>query len=239
MYPCPRLVPLGTSSAFCSRCHTPLEPDADPSASDCWACYWWDNLDDVAVITYGTHRSARRIGSDIKYAKERAETQHISGLAGVLYNYLDANWATIEDAWQPTRLTYVPSHPDKVTARGFDFVEAIVDRYPKSRDALGIERLVDQVSADEQPLHGRFPDQRAWRLIEGVSVDADRIIVIDDMITSGATLAGVAQRLRRHGAEAVFGLVIARALKPSDEDRVMTELGRNVFDFEFSTVEAR
>jgi predicted amidophosphoribosyltransferase len=235
MYPCPPLVPLGTDDTYCARCSRPLAPD-DVVDDGCWACYWWDLLDDVAVITYGTHRGAFRIGSDIKYAKEAHERRNGFPVAAVLYNYLGVHWPTIEATWSPTRVTFVPSHPDKVEARGFDFLKEVVDWHPTERDRFGISPILIQTDPEEQPSTQRRPSPEAWDLRNGVDVVGDRIMVIDDVITSGATLGGIAQMLRRNGAEAVFGLAITRPVKGDAETRVLTELSGRRFDWGLTTI---
>ncbi len=46
-------------------------------------------------------------------------------------------------------------------------------------------------------------------------VEGRRILLIDDVLTTGATLSGCARVLRRAGAAQVDALVLARVVRPS------------------------
>jgi predicted amidophosphoribosyltransferase len=208
-----------------------LERSPDGGLIDCWAHPHWLELDDLLVITYGTHMSPFRIGSMIKYAKEKAERYHAYGVSAVLYNYLEANWERITAAWQPTLVTYVPSHADKIVQRGFDFLADVVNWYPNDRDHFGIQPALRQISAAEQPGRARVPSAAAWASAPGVQLDGERVVVIDDMVTSGATLAGIAGMLRQNGAAAVYGIGIARAVNADDEKKILAEFSGQEFDW--------
>lgn len=229
--PCVRVVPLGSSGDYCNRCHAPLERDEQGHPRACWAHPHWCNVDGLIVITYGTHRSPFRIGSMIKYAKENSERYHVYGVSAVLYNFLEANWDKIVAAWDPTLVTFVPSHPNKVAKRGFEFLADVVDWYPVDRDRFGIKRALAQVDATEQPDHDREPSADAWAPAEGVELEGARVLVIDDVVTSGATFAGIATMLRERGASRVYGLGIARAVTTQAEKQILEELAGQDFDW--------
>ena len=51
----------------------------------------------------------------------------------------------------------------------------------------------------------------AYELREGADVEGKRVVLVDDVATSGATLSECAACLRLAGAEEVIGLTLARA----------------------------
>ena len=58
----------------------------------------------------------------------------------------------------------------------------------------------------------RFPNVRhAFRLRRRSAVSGKRILLVDDVMTSGATLNEMAKLLYRAGAQSVYAAILARA----------------------------
>ena len=53
----------------------------------------------------------------------------------------------------------------------------------------------------------------AFAIREGGRVDNLRVLLLDDVMTTGATLDACARTLREAGAKSVIGLTVARALR--------------------------
>ena len=58
--------------------------------------------------------------------------------------------------------------------------------------------------------------QRAFRVPDPGRVRGKRILLIDDVVTTGATVEACARALKRAGAEHVDVLALARVVKASD-----------------------
>jgi len=231
------LVPLGIGPNYCRRCYARSEaPDTIPD--DCWACPYWAELDGVIPITYLTWTEPWRIGSDIYFTKSAPERTHIPGIAAVFHRYLDLHGADIWNAWGITHATYVPAHADKVAARGFDLMSTIIDRRPDNRDRLGFRPMIVQLRADEQPSENRRPRPQDWALLDGIDVKGARVVLTDDVITSGATTVGIARMLKEHGAEAVFTLAITRAVARSKQADLIQDLSTRPFEWDYCPVTA-
>lgn len=80
-------------------------------------------------------------------------------------------------------------------------VEAALE---KIRDT-GVQSQAGEDAARRINVHG------AYRVRPGADVAGRRIILVDDVVTSGATLSECAAALRRAGAESVTALTLARA----------------------------
>jgi ComF family protein len=134
-------------------------------------------------------------------------------LAGLLYKAsLEPPLATA------TRIIPVPLHPERKVARGFNQAAELgralsrLARLPLDEWSLArihhTERhraLMDERSRRESVLDA-FQVTRP-RLIEG-----ERLLLIDDVYTTGATASACAQALLRAGAQSVFVLTLARPL---------------------------
>jgi len=112
----------------------------------------------------------------------------------------------------------VPLHKDRLHQRGYNQAELI--SRPLAR-LLGVpHRPVLLVRTRPRPdkLHLTFEERwesvrGAFAAREGSQVDNLRVLLVDDVLTTGATLDACARALRAAGAKSVTGLTAARALQ--------------------------
>lgn len=69
----------------------------------------------------------------------------------------------------------------------------------------GQNRLQKRLSSEER----RRNAKRAYRLAQGVACKGCDVLLVDDIVTTGATMAACARLLRRAGAERIFCIAIA------------------------------
>ena len=111
----------------------------------------------------------------------------------------------IDPAWRPDRLRDVPDRVEFIQElydRRHAHLEAdlIVCRHTLEQSGLRAEARADNV-------RGAFRvGKRRGRKIRGA-----RILLFDDVITTGATMAAAARALKKAGAAAVLGFALARA----------------------------
>lgn len=111
----------------------------------------------------------------------------------------------------------VPLHPARLRERGHNQAELIAR--PLARH-LGFPcRSYLLVRTRPRPDKLRLALRERWRSVrgayairEGRRVDKLRVLLVDDVMTTGATLDACSRALRRAGASSVVALTVARAL---------------------------
>lgn len=113
-------------------------------------------------------------------------------------------------------VTWAPLHPKRKKQRGYDQAELLARRVGELC-GLPVESTLEKVrSTAVQSQAGedaarRANVQGAYRALDGLDLTGKRVVLIDDVATSGATLSQCAAALRKAGADRVVGLTFARA----------------------------
>jgi ComF family protein len=195
----------------CSSCGLPF---ATPPSRLCGRC-----LEDPppfrrlrAVACYGASDEARDPFGlalrGLKYAGRRALARSLSALLADRYPYPGERF----DVAAP-----VPLHLERLRSRGFNQA-LLLAREPARRFGLPLDAglLVrsratpPQVGLSERARRGNV--RSAFALRSGRSVNGKRVLLVDDVCTSTATVRACAYLLRQRGAESVDVLVASRAL---------------------------
>ena len=107
-------------------------------------------------------------------------------------------------------ITFVPVHPFRYWGRGFDHNREIL----RGTDLRWEEILVR--TKHTKPL-ARYGKEERFRKVEsafspakGERVEGKRVLVFDDVLTTGATAVSVSRTLLLHGADAVFFYFLSR-----------------------------
>jgi len=144
---------------------------------------------------------------ELKYGGERR-------LAAPLSRALAARWLAAGRAGD--LVTWVPVHPRRRRDRGFDQAEELA-RGMAALLSLPATRTVERVAATTAQ-HGLGQQERLANLAGAFGVPAaDHAtvrgrwpVLVDDVVTTGATLAACAAALRAAGAVAVSAIAVAR-----------------------------
>lgn len=114
----------------------------------------------------------------------------------------------------------VPLHWRRRVWRGFDQAVEIARGVAVRLDLPLLRPLARRRATTAQstlPLPARRVNvSGAFRCRTRVGVEQLRLLVVDDVLTTGATLEAAARELRRHGAAAVDAAVVARTPRPRE-----------------------
>jgi ComF family protein len=208
----------------CPRCGSPIDEDtperpqsfsenafgAEEAPPSCPSCYGKSFFfgQNISAFPYGG--IIRDILHDIKF---RSRKQAALGLGEL--------WASCIDSIPPADLIVpVPMHPRKIRSRGFNQAE-VMSRAISKKFNITLEKKLLKRTADTPPQSGLSPRLReenvrgVFALNEKISIRNKKIILTDDIFTTGVSLNECASVLINGGAETVFCLTAAIAVGKS------------------------
>ena len=133
---------------------------------------------------------------------------------------------------EETVISYCPRGPRKVRASGTDQAGRIAEKLAHLLE-LPCVPLFRHVGDGEQKRLGEQARaehaHRAYRLRQNVRVAAKRVILVDDIVTTGASMAACCELLLEAGALSVIGVAVARTQEkqqkmPSDRKKYQKQL---------------
>ncbi len=187
----------------CARCDEPFTPGH--------RCSIPASLDRLLVV--GPHRgSARRAVHALKYGGQRA-------VAVPLGHLMAAHMLAARV--QPGIIVPVPLHSQRLAERGYNqaaLLAQVVARATGSPYADVLQRTREtppQVGCGRRERLLNVADAFALSHGDTAVVQGRVVLLVDDVCTTGATMGACAHVLREHGAVAVIGFALSRALLPA------------------------
>ena len=200
---CGRVVDRGAPIP-CPKCRDALpwvdpgEGCAPPEGCDgCLSPLWYRDLSREAVRRY----------------KFGGGQDHAAALGALMAQCLAQRWDGPADL-----VTWAPLSRQRLKERGYDQARLlacrvgelsglpVVPTLEKARDTTAQSHLSDD-SARLANVQG------AYRLLDGVDLGGKGVVLVDDVVTTGATLSQCAHLLKRAGAAQVVALTLARSRK--------------------------
>ena len=197
--------------AFCDRCQLPLSLAAQSpdGVALCGPCRQGETVFE-RLRSFGAYDAElRQLIVLLKYNRIRPLAKPLGGwLAAVVQQNPDLSEV---DAIVP-----VPLYPRRQRARGYNQAELLareLSRWIKRPvDPGGLQRIKDTPSQT-----GLTPAQRVENVRGAFAarskLDLGRILLVDDVCTTGATLNACARGLKRAGVEEVNAVTVARVVQ--------------------------
>ncbi len=195
----------------CARCAAPFDQPQGEGA-ECGACMAAPPAYDRAraAVAYGD--VARQVALKLKYGRR-------TGLARLIARMVERH---IPAEGRGTMLLVpVPLHRWRIWSRGFN-QSALIANALGRRAGIAVDRHALSRTRRTPPLRGLNPSARrrtvtgAFSVRPGADVKGRTVILIDDVLTSGATGEACAKLLKRAGAESVLLLCWAKVIAEED-----------------------
>jgi competence protein ComFC len=184
---------LSVKSASCDRCR-----NNDPPR------HVWVSTDYEGVV--------KSLVQLYKFGHQRVAAKSIANLMSESFLFFNSN----EDILKTNYLVVpVPTATSRVRQRGFDH-SALLARAVASNLKLPYKNVMQRLGQSRQvgkSRNERFKQaERNYEVIKPGMVAGRNILLIDDVVTTGATLCSAAKTLRKAGAKRVDALVFAKRL---------------------------
>jgi len=195
---------------FCRQCASPFTGTVTGEISVCGHCQDLHFYFDRTVCACRTEGVVRDSILRFKYNREMYFGRHlVDWLVGAAQQWID--WREI-DAIVP-----VPLHPRKLRQREFNQAEYLAAGLSKvvSVPVLkrNLRRVKDTPTQTKLDAEARMKNLRdAFAVRDEKAFKGKRLVILDDVFTTGATMDSCAKTLRGAGAREVIALAVARGV---------------------------
>lgn len=201
----------------CIFCGTLLQPEEQEVCSDCQqsillACRAPRQAKgafyDAAVCALDYEGSVRSALHRFKFSGKQS---YAPALARILCFALGENLTQPADC-----VTYVPTNRRNLHKRGYNHAQLLAQEVAAQLKLPLMHTL--RKTRDTQPMFGLKPEQRRANILGAIALDCPaeevegkRILLLDDILTTGSTVSECARILKTGGAKAVYVAAVAAA----------------------------
>lgn len=173
-------------------------------------------MDGVLVATYYDHPIASKLIKDFKFLGFKENAKY---LAEILSKKIKLSPGFL---LEESILVGVPIHLKKFRLRGFNQTELILEELQKlmAKDAIKIKtdkeiilkNIFHTAQSKTKSMTERRKNVKNTFAVNEKKKIPQNIIILDDVMTTGATLNEMARVLKNGGAKNVWGLIVAREI---------------------------
>lgn len=155
----------------------------------------------------------------IKFIKYRLCSDMVADLVSCIGADLIGTLSAVmarQDSGHDAIIVPVPLHPGRKKYRGFNQAEVIADAVGRTLSVPVRTDILFRVrhtgtQADIRTRSGRIRNMHnAFGVREDIRLGSLRVVLVDDVVTTGATLRSAVSALKRHGVRWVWALTLAR-----------------------------
>lgn len=194
---CEDSLPRVDRDTACPRCGAPFGALV---CTECWNSTWSFE----ASIALGSLEPP--LSRAVVLHKDASERRLAPVLGGLLADVVEREWPSWAQA-----VSFVPATTKAVRRRGFDHAEAIAAAVAAGLEAPLVPALARTIALDQRALGRAARAANAAGSFAAVAPVSGRALLIDDVMTTGATLDAAAASLLEAGAGAVRCAVLARS----------------------------
>lgn len=205
------------AQTFCIDCHRQLKDSYHPNAT--WTC---DENGDWPISALGNYEgSLKQAIRALKYSRREDIAIVLGNAFGQQWPRLLRQLPTQHSLATPPYVVPIPLHTNRYQQRGYNQAERIAKGFCQTSGlpmlAGGLKRIEDTlpqhqlgVQSRQENLDGAFTVGR--ELTRRCRQSSPRILLIDDIYTTGATMRSATEVLNAAGISVVGVLAIARAV---------------------------
>ena len=213
----------GVAQHICSTCMIDLKPMqgvrcihcGGPAADPCVPCRGrtWDY--DQLFILYDFNDKVRQLVHQLKYQGKT--------LSGRILGHQLGRYIQDRQGWEPeTLIVPVPLHGSRRRERGYNQSAVLARALAEVVDGVVDERILERVRATETQTALDAGGRRAN--VEGAfrvcrPVEHRRILLVDDVMTTGATVNACARALKAEGCEQVLVAAVASPVQDREKEK--------------------
>ena len=199
---------------FCEKCQSkilflktqncPFCLKITPRGQVCSSCKSKSSLTGVNVMAH-FEEPLKEVIHQYKYEFVKALKDDLAEIA----------WPHLAEFGENVVLTCVPSNPKRLAWRGYNQAEEIAQLLAKTNGTVFYPNLLKRTKYETPQTQlnrkERFKNvQNSFKADKRVDLTGKKVVIFDDLVTSGATLDACAKEIRKMGATRVWGFVLAR-----------------------------
>ena len=202
---------------FCDECMSSLHFIGDEkcltcgratvdSVEVCSSCDGW--AVDLARSVFTYDDGAAKLVQKLKYSGAKYLADIIAGYMAKVY---------VKNSFAPDIMTFVPMTDKELYERGFNHSEALAKSLAKKFDIRVIDLLIKKEDTKNQV--GLTTEERrknlkgSFVLSDPKAVEGKKILLVDDVLTTGATSGEIASVLKANKAASVYLLTVASVVR--------------------------